>query len=214
MKALKYVVASAVVIFAMQAKASSIPYPDTGTVVAPYVAVAVNTGYIDAWFYGYNAADTDEIQIVDLTTDTSSGWFFTNNTTTVGTEITDVLNVNAGDILEFELQNVTQGDIVSSIPSDSPDGINHAYATAWPGGDIPTTDVYVPATVGGTQVTFVGFEDKTIGPPQNSDLDYNDDQFLFDNVAFNTTTPEPGSIFLLGTGLLGLAGIVRRKFNV
>jgi hypothetical protein len=26
-----------------------------------------------------------------------------------------------------------------------------------------------------------------------------------------TPTPEPGSIFLLGSGLLGLAGLVRRK---
>jgi hypothetical protein len=46
-----------------------------------------------------------------------------------------------------------------------------------------------------------------------SDLDYNDDQLVFTDVS-SAPTPEPESLFLLGTGLLSLASIGRRKLRV
>jgi hypothetical protein len=131
------------------------------------------------------------------------------------------LSVNAGDALEFELDNMgvsgpdpntsPGGTILTSIPSDNPDGANHAYATPWPGGYLPgTLNVDLPASYNGFPVMFVGMEDLEVSPFGNSGLVYNQDEFLVDNVQF---TPEPGSFLLLGSGLFGLAGLLRRKLR-
>jgi len=66
---------------------------------------------------------------------------------------------------------------------------------------------------------FVGFVDKTApnigaivistyagGSPADND-------FAIDAVSIGYTTPEPSSFILLGSGLLGMAGVVRRKLN-
>lgn len=64
-------------------------------------------------------------------------------------------------------------------------GINYLDATFAGGGTLTA-----PLNVGGTDGYF--------GP----------------NFTYGPVVPEPGSLFLLGSGLLGLAGVARRKLNV
>jgi PEP-CTERM motif-containing protein len=64
---------------------------------------------------------------------------------------------------------------------------------------------------------FIGIQDKTavnigalvIHTDSGDPIWAND--FALDAVSFNYTTPEPGSLMLLGSGLIGVAGVIRRK---
>jgi hypothetical protein len=128
---------------------------------------------------------------------------------------------NKGDLLGIEVWNTTTGEILASNPAYSEyyhnsshadgtaiaDPYSHQYDTVWTSGTaIPGTSV-VPSTDSGV-LLFAGLEDLSL--VDGSDWDYNDDSFVFSNV---TVTPEPNSLFLLGTGLLGLAGFLRRKVH-
>jgi len=167
---------------------------------------AGGTTGITAYFYSVSAGDTDTISVYDETTHSylSPQNVFNNQApATIGTTVNFTSStLKVGDVLAFELFNTSyKGDIFASDPSLSTDGVNHAYITAFSGS--------IPDIAGTITGTYVGMEDL---PSSVSDFDYNDDTFVFTNVAPTAATPEPSSFLLLGTGLIGVAGTLRRKF--
>jgi hypothetical protein len=179
------------------------------TTSSPVIYNGANGVGITAYFFSVSAADTDTISVYDAT----KGVFLQpegalNNqvsvagTTTVVFTNTDPLHeLTTGDVLYFDLYNTSYPtDTFSSNTLTSPDSDNHAYITPFNG----------PIGAFGNIVgTYVGMEDLPAG---SSDWDYNDDTFVFTSVTDPAPTPEPSSFALLGTGLLGVARFVRRRF--
>jgi hypothetical protein len=200
---IRIVLAAAALVAVTSYAEAQIPYPNIGTIAPSNTFSASASGAITGYFVsGGGAGDTDFVQMIDLTTDTSSGWLFDNHGTAVGASA-DFGNVSAGDTLEFQLLNVTLGDeVFSSIAADSFDGDNHAYSVAWGGGVL--NGAAIPAG------TYIGMEDE---PASFSDFNYNDDSFVFTDVSTAPTVPEPSSFYLLGTGLLGLVELGRRRLR-
>jgi len=194
---------------ASPALADSIPYPNVGQVAPTNTFIATSTGNVTGYFVqggaasGGTAAFTDVVGLLDLTTDTFSGWLFDNQTTKPGATA-NFGKVDAGDTLAVLILDVfPPTGIFSSDPTLSSDGINHAYAAPWAGGTL--NGAYIPAGL------YIGMEDL---PMPISDLNYNDDSFVLTDVTTASSVPEPVSLLLFGVGILGLAALSRRRHAV
>jgi PEP-CTERM motif len=112
-----------------------------------------------------------------------------NHTSAVG-EAFNLGAVDAGDKIEFFIADLSTGVNWYSNSAGNSDGFNHAYVTTYTGGVSG-----IPAG------TYVGFEDSGGG-----DYDYNDDQFVFANVASGVPEPSAWAMLLAGFAGLGFVG--------
>lgn len=87
--------------------------------------------------------------------------------------------------------------------------------TAYDSSNNPIESFNLPITHGSNAGDFVGLLDPGIARATLSGI--GSDYVFIDNFEFNatnSTTPEPGSLLLLGSGILSVAGVIRRKPGV
>jgi hypothetical protein len=185
--------------YAMSASAAPVPYADAGTEnPIEYTFTAVDSGDIVAYFVGKGGAEyvnTISISINGVETGISG----LNNQTSAYGDSVNFGHANAGDTIVFSLYVSDIGRTWSSTKANNIDGVNHVFSSGYTG------DESIPAGL------YVAFEDFK---GHDADFNYLDEQFVISNVTNGRDTPEvpvPAAAWLMGSGLLGLAGVARRR---
>lgn len=185
--------------YALSAHAAPAPYANAGTEnLIEYTFTAANDGDILAYFVGKGGAgftNTLSVSINGVATGVSG----LNNQTSVYGESVNFGYANAGDTVVFSLYVANLDLTWSSNKGDNVDGANHVYSYLYEGDDAVPSGLYI------------GFEDLKV----NSDFNYLDEQFVVTNVTTGPTpeVPVPAAAWLMGSGLIGLAGVARRRSN-
>lgn len=161
--------------------------------ITPTASELVATGgEVVIYFAGQTAGFDSTLSLI---APTSVGPFFPNHATAVGTALS-LGTFNAGDVLRFRMDVVNTGNQFFTGPgSGNPDGLVHVAHAGW----------QADATINVNGV-LVGFEDLLGG----GDLDFNDNTFVFTNVASPTLVPEPSTLIGVCAGLAA-ALMARRR---
>jgi hypothetical protein len=186
------------------AQAAFIPYPTPG-IENPisYTFTAVSTGNVTAYFVdGAGAGFTNELGM--SVNGGPVATFGLNNHTSAYGDAFVLGPVTAGDTVTFVMHNLVPG--IGSVYSDpslnaaydnEPVGHNHVYSTAF------LTDGIIP------NGTYVAFEDlPPVNPYFAEDWNYNDESFVFTNVASTPSVPVPAAVW---GGIALLGGIIGAK---
>ncbi len=125
------------------------------------------------------------------------------------------------------------GDDGTTVTSATPFTFNGADFTAWAGNDsyqsYSSTTILIDAYDAGSG--FLGSCGATLSPSSynfvtcnignvstlvfHNDIGTSGHWWLMDDFTYNgTSTPEPGTLMMFGSGIVGLAGVLRRRINL
>jgi hypothetical protein len=187
---------AAIAAFGLAGSALAVPlpdYPNDGTEnPAVYSFTKLSDGDLIGWFVGRSAALNSAVFVrvngVEIAGSLS-------NTVPLGTSFNWGF-VAGGSTIDFILRT-SAGTTWWSDKSLNVDGVQHIYSDSWAGGETIGITTFPLSTY-----VYIGWEDL----PRGGDFDYNDHQFVFENVG-RGIVPEPATwaMMIMGFGLVGLA---------